>query len=203
MNVFEKRASGGRQPASSCKSSKTVEIVGQKLRNFVESKFRKIVVRHKYICLLVGTSILAVYGGTYYYLWLAPHDGFDTPTRTIALSTEDLEIYEAVIRYQIFNSAAGGRGTSPAFVVICDQNPPEALLERFEGHSPPVDAAKRYRGRISVLYILDSIHRPSADVAIVTGGYYEGSLSASGNTYHLIRKNGFWKVVRDEMHWIS
>jgi hypothetical protein len=160
----------------------------------------------KHIYLLVatvGAAIFALIGGVYYYLWIAPQDWFVPPTRMIELSHEEMEIYEAVLRYQIFHSAAGGRGTASAFVMICDQNPSKAFLKRFESHSPSVDSAQRFRGSLSVLYILGPIDRASDDIATVSGGYYEGSQSASGNTYHLIRIDGIWKVVKDEMHWIS
>lgn len=162
--------------------------------------------RRKYKYLLVTTAasvIFALVGGTYYYLWMAPHEWFDPPTDNIDLSSEEMEIYEAVVRYQILHSAAGGRRISPAFVIICDKNPPAAFLERFDAHSPPVYAAQRYKGMMSVLYVLGPIDRPTDDSAIVSGGYHEGPMSASGNTYHLRRIDGVWKVVEDEMHWIS
>lgn len=42
------------------------------------------------------------------------------------------------------------------------------------------------------------------DKATVTGGYYEGNLSASGNTYTVERQpDGRWKVTGNEMQWIS
>jgi hypothetical protein len=34
-------------------------------------------------------------------------------------------------------------------------------------------------------------------------GYYEGSLSSSGNILTLIKKRRRWKVINDEMLWIS
>jgi hypothetical protein len=37
----------------------------------------------------------------------------------------------------------------------------------------------------------------------VEGGYYEGNLSSSGNTYTVKMENGKWAVTNDEMHWIS
>jgi hypothetical protein len=37
----------------------------------------------------------------------------------------------------------------------------------------------------------------------IAGGYYEGILSASGNTYYLEKDDGKWKVLKDVLHWIS
>lgn len=157
--------------------------------------------------LVVGIPglILGVGLGLYVYFfgyptWREPE--LRLPVGTVAVSPEDLDVYEAVLRYQIFNSAAAGRGTVPAYVQIRNLNPPPEFLERFRGHKPPVRAAERFR-RGGVLYFLDAIKRTGEEAAEVDGGYYEGNLSGSDNTYYLIRKDGSWKVIRDVEHSIS
>lgn len=37
----------------------------------------------------------------------------------------------------------------------------------------------------------------------VSGGYEEGNLSASGNTYTVVKNNEKWTVTKDDMGWIS
>ncbi|MGZ3864358.1 MAG: hypothetical protein ACXVPN_03855 [Bacteroidia bacterium] len=39
--------------------------------------------------------------------------------------------------------------------------------------------------------------------AVVNCGYYESSLSSSGNIVTLVKKRGKWKVLKNEMIWIS
>jgi hypothetical protein len=41
------------------------------------------------------------------------------------------------------------------------------------------------------------------DEAVVEGGYYEAGLSSSGNTYHLKMVSGVWRVVQNQLNWIS
>ena len=124
-------------------------------------------------------------------------------TRTASLSNEEWDICEAVLRHQIFHSAAGGRGTATAYVEVQGHDPTGAFLARFQGHQPPVMAGGRFFLGRGVLYRIGGIKRTGEDSAEVYGGYYEGNLSASGNTYHIVRKDGKWVVERDEMHWIS
>jgi hypothetical protein len=65
-------------------------------------------------------------------------------TRTASLSDEEWDICEAVLRHQIFHSAAGGRGTATAYVEVQARNPTGAFLDRFQGHEPPVKARWRF-----------------------------------------------------------
>jgi hypothetical protein len=43
----------------------------------------------------------------------------------------------------------------------------------------------------------------SDNTVIVRGGYEEGELSASGNTYTLTKEDGTWKVTKDTLDFIS
>jgi hypothetical protein len=128
---------------------------------------------------------------------------FAYATRTASLSDEEWDICEAVVHYQIFHSAAGGRGTATAYVEVQGRNPTGTFLERFRGNHPPVRPGWQFFWGSGVLYQTGGIKRTGEDSAEVYGGYYEGSLSASGNTYYLVRKDGMWAVERGEMHWIS
>ncbi len=58
-------------------------------------------------------------------------------------------------------------------------------------------------GKRGLIFSVDNIVVTGADTAEASGGYYEGGLSSSGNTYYLKRKNGKWFVEKDTMHWIS
>jgi hypothetical protein len=128
-------------------------------------------------------------------------------TRTASLSDDEWDICEAVVRYQIFHSAAAGRDTATAYVKIQGLNPNSEFLNRFQGQQPPVKAGWRFQWRLfggrGVLYKIHGIKRTGEDSAEVYGGYYEGTLSASGNTYYVVREGGKWIVDREEMHWIA
>jgi hypothetical protein len=144
---------------------------------------------------LLLVAVLVVGGAVAGYLAYA--------TRTASLSDEEWDICEAVLRHQIFNSAAAGRGTATASVQIQGLNPTSAFLDRFEGHQPPVRPGWRFSDGRGVLYRIDEIKRTGKDSAEVFGRYWEGNLSSSGNTYYVVRKDGKWVVERDVEHWIS
>jgi hypothetical protein len=147
--------------------------------------------RWKYIILSAVLAVVAIAG---YFAYAA---------RTASLSDEEWDICEAVLRHQIFHSAAGGRGSETAYVEVQGRNPTGTFLDRFQGHQPPVMAGWRFTMGSGVLYRIGGIKRTGKDAAEVYGGYYEGNLSSSGNTYYVVRKDGKWVVDRDEMHWIS
>ncbi|MFL5244891.1 MAG: hypothetical protein ACJ8FY_22545 [Gemmataceae bacterium] len=123
--------------------------------------------------------------------------------RPASLSDEEWDICEVVLRHQIFHSAAAGRGSATAYVEVHGCNPTGAFLDRFRGHQPQVKAGWRFSRGSGVLYRIDVIRRTGVDSAEVDGGYYEGNLSSSGNTYYVVRKDGKWVMEREEMHWIS
>src|SRR5262249_10974079 len=77
---------------------------------------------------------------------------FAYATRTASLWDEEWDICEAVLRHQIFHSAAGGRGTATAYVEVQGRNPTGAFLDRFQGHQPPVKAGWRFSLGSRVLY---------------------------------------------------
>jgi len=51
-----------------------------------------------------------------------------------------------------------------------------------------------------VIFSVTSIAFTNADTALVSGGYYEDGLSASGNGYVVKRLNRKWEVTEDWMN---
>jgi hypothetical protein len=135
-------------------------------------------------------------------------------------ASEELDILEAVFRYQFEHNGASYMHPDRLFLSLAEakdppKDPPAALLARFKGQIPPVEPesaadtdmvhgvhAKGKQGR-GVLLRLTNIRWIDDDTVEVDGGYYSSGLSASGNTYRAQRREGAWVVVSDTLHWVS
>ena len=88
------------------------------------------------------------------------------------------------------------------------------MVARFSGHKPLVKGysacrwndvhwADRITGAHTIVHYISALSCSSPTRCTARGGYLEGNLSASGNRYELVRKNGRWRVTADIMEWIS
>lgn len=132
------------------------------------------------------------------------------------LSQEE-DIREAVFRYQFDHNASALQKSAAAYCLSLgqkDTDPPDEFMKRFSGFKPTVVKASMCRPlygfgaskhilKSRLFFRVSSITWISATEVKVDGGYYEGNLSASGNTYTVKMENGKWAVSNDEMHWIS
>jgi hypothetical protein len=117
---------------------------------------------------------------------------------------ELLAICEAVFRYQFEHNASGAQQNAAAyFLSINRQDAPTELLDRFAGHSPPVKPGSQFRIGNGLKFRIDTLVWLDEATVEVEGGYYEGGLSASGNTYVLRRQKGSWRVIKRRLGWIS
>jgi hypothetical protein len=129
---------------------------------------------------------------------------------------QEEDIRETVFRYQFDHNASALQKSATAYCLsfgVKDADPPDEFMKRFSGFKPAVVKASMCRpvyGVVSkhilksrVFFRVSSIKWISDAEVRVDGGYYEGSLSASGNTYTVKMENGKWEVTNDEMHWIS
>ena len=126
-----------------------------------------------------------------------------------------LDIAEAVFRYQFEHNASGVKTNAAAyFISIKGQDLTDAFMKKFEGHQPPVkrasESASKSNGVVdpttgmpAVVFGIEQIRLISPEEAIVEGGYFEGGLSSSGNTFTVRREKGKWIVTQDKMNWIS
>ncbi len=132
------------------------------------------------------------------------------------LSPRDLDVLEAVFRYQMEHNASSPGARDCYFLELADKHdPPPALLARFVGSSPPVEPLSaadpelypsvHHKGKTDhgVILRLRSLSWIDDDTVELDGGYYQASLSSSGNTYRAVRRDGKWVVVSDKMRWIS
>ena len=127
------------------------------------------------------------------------------------------DIREAVFRYQ-FRHNASIQGSSAAVYCLSVENnadPPDDFMKRFAGFKPPVHKAsdcstdaykgvvEKATGKRGLVFRVKSIKWISQTDAEVVGGYFEDGLSASGNTYTVIKTQGKWKVSKAKTNWIS
>jgi hypothetical protein len=68
----------------------------------------------------------------------------------------------------------------------CDSNQGNGVIEKVSG-------------RPALVLVIGAVIWKSDQSAVVEGGYYEASESASGNVYYLKKVNGVWVVAKDEM----
>jgi len=117
---------------------------------------------------------------------------------------ENLDICEAVFRYQFENNASAVQQKAKAyFLEIFQKDPSPEFLARFNGHNPPVKKGAEFAIGEGLKFRVDSIERIDKNTVRVSGGYYEANLSSSGNIYTVVRKKGSWSIQKDEMQWIS
>jgi hypothetical protein len=132
---------------------------------------------------------------------------------------------ETVFRYQFFNNESGQQQSASVYFVglyvpgdSVTQghyvDPSDQLMSRFAGNVPCVKkfsecttsvygVIDKQTGAYGLLFRIESIKKISDDEAEVTGGYFEGGLSASGNIYTVKWVNDWWVVAKDVMVWIS
>jgi hypothetical protein len=128
---------------------------------------------------------------------LQPYD------KTIS-DTQALDIAEATFRYQFDHNHSGAQQKAATyFLVLFGKDPEPDFLARFKDHKPPVRKGSEFKVYGGLKFRVEEIKRLSDTKVVVPGGYYEGSLSSSGNTYTLEFKDGKWEVTGDQMHWIS
>ena len=126
------------------------------------------------------------------------------------------DIHEATFRYMFTKNASGLQQKAGVYCLSIDgKDPTDAFMKRFDSHRPPVKRVTecevtdlsgvqdRQTGQRGLIFRIQKVQLTGASGAAVEGGYYEGNMSASGNTYLLEKKQGVWKVVSDAMHWIS
>ena len=133
-------------------------------------------------------------------------------------SDEELEVQQAVLRYQFEYNAAAGK-YDIFCVAIGDReaslDAPTKLIEGLNDANRKVvkfaacdendgnGVIERASGKPALILRVAQVKWLAKNEAVVDGGYYEASLSSSGNTYHLKKIDGIWRVKKNELNWIS
>ena len=139
-------------------------------------------------------------------------------TKTRAADEDNIR--EAVYRYQFQHNASGLKQNAKAYFLGIEKgrqiaDPSDAFMKRFAGAKPPakkwsqaefrpdkgiVDKTTGERGLGFHTGAIKWISRAKVEVE---GGYQEANLSASKNTYTLVKKGSRWVVTQDRLRAIS
>ena len=119
----------------------------------------------------------------------------------------EADIAEAVFRYQFEHNASGIQQKADHYCLSLpgERSPDAGFLHRFDGNKPPVstaDECERKSGHDLFFRVQHLDWRSEAEVW-VRGGYWEGNLSSSTESYRVRRKNGKWVVDGARMEAIS
>lgn len=140
--------------------------------------------------------------------------GRDAPPQGEVRASEELDVHEAVLRYQFIHNASSRRvGAQVYCLTVLGADPDEALLQRFARHAVPVRKASSCKmdgrvldpatGALGLALYMEQVEWVSSNEVTVNGGYYEASLSASRNVYRLRKQGNHWTVVADRLILIT
>lgn len=173
------------------------------------------------ICVLIADLILFVC--VFLVIKLSPSEN----------RPETLDLFEAFFRYKFGNNYSQGKNTDAYYyyLEIAGKDPSPEFMVRFDGHSPPVKKGSEFV-EPELIKIVD-VESPDAepmDLEVdvengilfqihsckwvglgwitrnsveIYGGYYEGWLSASRNSYIWVRKKGKWTLKSKGKGWMA
>ncbi len=142
---------------------------------------------------LISTLLITILAGAAEKLVAAPYDAAITEAQA-------QDIAEATFRYQFAHNVSAQKQKAPAyFLRLFDKDPSPEFLNRFKNHKPPVKKGAEFVIGKGLKFFIERIKRVSETKVEVSGGYYEGYESASGNTYTVELKDGKWVVTSDKM----
>jgi hypothetical protein len=129
-------------------------------------------------------------------------------------STEELDIIEAVFRYEFQRNCFWETEDATYFIAIEGKDPDEAFMKRFKDNKPPVKklsqrihergvAKDKETGKPGVIFEVGKPEMTNIDSAKVSGGVRSGPDSGSGNTYYLKLVKGKWVVNKVTNFWVS
>jgi hypothetical protein len=121
--------------------------------------------------------------------------------------TAETDIAEAVFRYQFDHNASAIQQKADHYCLsLPDQRSVDPdFLQRFQGNHPPVlgaDQCERGTGH-DLFFRVQRLDWRSDTEVWVSGGYWEGNLSSSKESYRVRFKNGKWVVDGARMEAIS
>jgi len=121
--------------------------------------------------------------------------------------TAETDIADAVFRYQFEHNASAIQQQADHYCLSLpgERSPGADFLHRFDGNHPPVrraDECQRGSGH-DLFFRVQRLDWRSDTEVWVSGGYWEGNLSSSKESYRVRFKNGKWVVDGARMEAIS
>jgi hypothetical protein len=131
---------------------------------------------------------------------------------------KELQIQQAVFRYQFGHNAAANKYEIFCIAIREGKTASDAPAKLIQGLNDATHkvvkssdcnenegngVTERASGKPALMLNVGQVEWLATDEVVVEGGYYEASLSSSGNTYRLKKISGAWRVVQDQMNWIS
>jgi hypothetical protein len=116
------------------------------------------------------------------------------------------DLLEAIFRYQFEHNASGLQQNATAYCLSLGRGRPvpESLLRRFANHRPPVHGEPDCLGGEGILtFQVKSVSWLSEDEVEAIGGYHEGNLSSSTESFRAAREAGRWVVKESRLLVIS
>ncbi|MFL6263001.1 MAG: hypothetical protein ACJ76Y_25150 [Thermoanaerobaculia bacterium] len=119
----------------------------------------------------------------------------------------ETDVAEAVFRYQFEHNASAIQEKADHYCLSLpgERSPGADFLQRFQGNHPPVlsaDECERKSGH-DLFFRVQRLDWRSDTEVWVSGGYWEGNLSSSKESYRVRLKNGKWVVDGARMEAIS
>jgi hypothetical protein len=162
--------------------------------------------------IIASAVLLTITGfGAVVYVYERDYRG---PPKAPDRERQEEEIAEAVFRYQFVHNASGRQEHAAVyFLSLRHRSPSKEFMLRFAGNTPRVsrlsecteddDIRDLHTDEIGILFRITDIKWITPTRVEVSGGYDEGRLSSSGDTYYVEKRDGHWVIMRDDMHWIS
>jgi hypothetical protein len=139
-------------------------------------------------------------------------------TPKLSKADEELQIQQAVLRYQFEHNASASRANIFCIAVgdvRSSVDAPAKLIQGLNDTSHKVlnssecnenqgeGVIEHSSGKPALMLNVGQVKWSAIDEVEVDGGYYEASLSASGSTFQLKNVSGVWRVVKARLNWIS
>jgi len=125
-------------------------------------------------------------------------------------------LLERAFRFQFEHNHSGLQQRAAAYFIALehDRDPDQPFLDRFAGHQPPVRAlsqaqmdSDRVRDPVSggeaLIFRIRALSYAAPGEATLTGGYFEGPVSASFVTLHATCRNGAWQISKSGPQKVS
>ena len=136
----------------------------------------------------------------------------------LSRADEELRIQQSVLRYQFEHNAAANKYAIFCIAISKGETTSDAPAKLIQGLNDATHkvvkssdcnahmdngVTERSSGKPALMLNVGKANWLAKDEAVVEGGYYEAGLSSSGNTYHLKKISGVWRVVQNQLNWIS